>query len=337
METSRTLVYQTLEFAAPRRIPRDVWLLPWAWMNYPQQTQALIERFPSDFVTAPAPGRVAHVQGDAYEVGTFIDEWGCIFTGNQRGVIGEVKDAAISTWDDLPNLRVPEGMLHFDAAAVNAFCQTTDQFVMGGCCPRPFERLQFLRGSAQLYLDLGEQSAQMMELLHTVHEFYLKELEAWAKTDVDGLMFMDDWGAQNRLLIAPRMWRKLFKPLYKDYIDLAHAYGKKIFMHSDGYTLDIFADLVELGLDALNSQLFCMDIEEIGRKFKGKMTFWGEIDRQNLLPFGTPAQVADAVSRVAAALYAQGGVIAQCEFSAGSQPQNVMQVYQSWEEVIRAE
>ena len=53
---------------------------------------------------------------------------------------------------------------------------------------------------------------------------------------------MDDWGSQHGLLISPRTWRKVFKPLYKDYIDLAHSKGKKIFMHSDGFTAEIIPD-----------------------------------------------------------------------------------------------
>ncbi len=335
MDTSRTLVYKTLEYDAPSRIPRDLWLLPWSWMHYPQAVDELTRRFPSDFVGAPAPGRVFTTSGDAYEVGNFIDEWGCIFTGNQRGVIGEVKEAAIKRWDDLAGFKPPVGMLTFDHDAVNAFCKSSDKFVMAGCCPRPFERLQFLRTSAQVYLDLGEQTPELFELLKIIHEFYLKEMEAWAETDVDGFTFMDDWGAQQRLLIHPKMWRKIFKPLYKDYIDLAHARGKKIFMHTDGYTADIIPDMVELGLDAINSQLFLMDIEDLGRKFRGKITFWGEIDRQGLLPFGTTEEIDAAVRRVYNAFYCQGGVIAQCEFSAGSKPENVMQVYQTWADLLK--
>ena len=93
------------------------------------------------------------------------------------------------------------------------------------------------------------------------------------------------------------------------------------------------ADLIELGLDAMNSQLFCMDIEEIGRRYAGKLTFWGEIDRQHLLPYATTDQIAQAVQRVKQALYHQGGVIAQCEFGAGANPDNVEMVFQAWEDL----
>jgi uroporphyrinogen decarboxylase len=334
MDSSRNLIRKTLEFDAPSRVPRDIWTLPWANIHYPVQLADLFQRFPNDIQGCPSSGYTSPVQGDPYELGTYIDEWGSIFYNNQRGVIGEVKEAAIPTWEDLPKLRIPVERLNFDVDAANAFCRTSDKFVMGGCCPRPFERAQFLRTSAQLFMDLAEQPPELFELIHTLHEFYLKELDLWAKTEVDGLMFMDDWGAQSRLLISPKTWRKIFKPLYKDYIDIAHAHGKKIFMHSDGYTADIIPDLVELGLDAINSQLFCMDIEELGRQFCGKITFWGEIDRQHLLPFGTPADVEAAVRRVYQNLYHHGGCIAQCEFGAGSKPENVLKVYETWQSLV---
>lgn len=57
--------------------------------------------------------------------------------------------------------------------------------------------------------------------------------------------------------------------MYKDYIDIAKKNGKKIFMHSDGYIIDIIPDLIELGLDALNCQIFCMGAENPA-KFKEK-------------------------------------------------------------------
>ena len=56
-------------------------------------------------VGAPACLRHAlHTRGDQYGTGTYTDEWGCVFTNIQRGVIGEVKEPLIKTWDDLDKL-----------------------------------------------------------------------------------------------------------------------------------------------------------------------------------------------------------------------------------------
>ena len=101
----------------------------------------------------------------------------------------------------------------------------------------------------------------MQKFMKEMHSFYCELLEEWAKTEIDALMFMDDWGSQSSLLINPSLWREIFKPMYKDYIDIAKRYHKKAFMHSDGYILDILPDLAEMGLDAVNSQIFCIGLD----------------------------------------------------------------------------
>ncbi|MGC9396986.1 MAG: uroporphyrinogen decarboxylase family protein, partial [Anaerolineae bacterium] len=204
-------------------------------------------------------------------------------------------------------------------------------FILAGTTVRPFERMQFIRGSEKLYVDLAYGTAELFTLRDMLHEFFLRELELWIATDVDAISFMDDWGAQNRLLISPEMWRELFKPLYADYVNLIHSAGKFAFMHSDGHIAAIYPDLIEIGVDALNSQLFCMDIEALGQAYRGKITFWGEIDRQSLLPFGTPDDVKAGVHRVRRALDdGSGGVIAQCEWGNDVPMENVEAVFEAW-------
>lgn len=331
--SSRQLVYDILNFThgQNQRIPRQLWFLPWVRKHCPQRLEQIQRDYPDDIVTAPGCYHQKPLtNGDPYAVGAYVDEWGCVFENLQEGVIGEVKEPLIAQWSDLDKLRFPKETLTINVQEVNAFCAQTDKFVMAGCCPRPFERLQFLRSSVELYMDLAEGVGEIIDLLHEVHQFYLKELELWAQTDVDGLIYMDDWGSQRALLISPHMWRQLFKPLYREYIDLAHQHNKKIFMHSDGYILDVIPDLIELGLDALNSQIFCMSVDKM-EPFKGQLTFWGEIDRQHLLPHGTTQDIADAVTQVYQTLYQNGGVIAQCEFGASANPDNVAQVFKSWD------
>ncbi len=47
-------------------------------------------------------------------------------------------------------------------------------------------------------------------------------------------------------------------------MNIAHSHGKHAFMHSDGYVADIIPDLIEIGADVLDSQVFCIDLEELG-------------------------------------------------------------------------
>lgn len=334
MEGSKKRVYDTLEMCNHSRAPRDLWVLPWAAEHHGAALDAIRRDFPGDMITAPGFLREkGTAKGDAYKPGKYIDDWGCEFINIGSGTIGEVKDPRIKDddWQDAAAVRIPVEWLSVDKEKVNAFCrENSGKFIMSGCCPRPFEQLQFLRGTAELYMDLMDPCSNMRAFMARMHAFYCELLEVWAGTDVDALNMMDDWGSQQSLLIPPRVWREVFKPMYRDYIDIAHRAGKKIFMHSDGYTLEIYPELIELGLDAFNSQIFCIGVEKLA-KFRGKLTFWGEIDRQHLLPYGSLKDIDDAVALVKDTLWDNGGCIAQCEFGPGGNPDNVRRVYEAWD------
>lgn len=337
--TPRELVLRTLEFRnRAGRVPRQLWFLPWSRQNHPEQLKCIRTDYPDDIVSCPAVyGEPPKTVGDAYAVGSYTDEWGCVFQNLHAGIIGEVKEPIVSEddedWEDLSRVHIPVEWLTFDRDEANRYCRSTDKFVLAGCCPRPFEQLQFLRGTEQLYIDLMTRPAGMTSFLGKMHAFYCELLERWAGTEVDALSFMDDWGAQNSLLINPALWQEIFMPMYRDYINIAHRSGKKIFMHSDGNILSIYPYLVEMGLDAVNSQLFCMGLQNLA-PYRGKITFWGEMDRQHLLPQGTTAVIDRAVREVYETLWSDGGCIAQCEFGPGAKPENVRQVFETWNELV---
>ncbi len=332
--TSRERVYRSLTFDHPDRVPRDLWALPIAWLEHGQATRArFLDRFPLDFARAPTPGQPPSSvsRGDQYEVGTYVDEWGCIFQNIKRGVIGEVKEPIVTSMEDVESLHLPAEQLVLDVDQLNGYCRSEERFVLGGGYARPFERLQFLRGPENVYADLAADEEITRALLAKVADFSIRRFEVWAKTDVDALVIVDDWGGQHSLLINPVMWRRVFKPIYAELAAVAKQGGKKVFMHSDGFIFPIYEDLIEVGVDAVNSQLFCMDIEEIGRRYASQISFWGEIDRQAILPRAGVAEVSAAVERVRAALCVDGaGVIAQFSWEEHVPVENAQAVFEAW-------
>lgn len=336
MFMSRKLVYKTLEYDKPKRAPRDLWALPWASYNYPKQLKSIREKYPLDIKSASGfSGRSTVEHGDMHKTGTYTDPWGCVFVNIHEGVHGEIKDPIVKgeEWEDIDKVHFPFEWFDIDVDGVNAYCKEKNLFILSGFCPRPFERLQFIRGTEQVYMDIILRSEGMMEFIKKLHTFNMELMEKWAKTEVDALFMMDDWGAQNNLLINPDIWVEIFKPLYKDYCDIAKAYGKKMFMHSDGNILKIYPHLIEIGVDAINSQIFCMGIDELS-KFAGSITFWGEIDRQHILVNQKPADVGCAVENIKEKLWKNGGCIAQCEFGVGAKPENVERVFETWDKII---
>ncbi len=336
--TSRELVYKTLEFENKSdRIPTQMTWLPWAENNYPSMMRKIQKEYPDDIVWAPIVlPRPTIAKGDMNAIGEYTDDWGCKFENIHEGIHGEIKDPLVKDeeWLDVDNVHIPVEWLDFDVDVVNAFCRNSDKFILAGNKARPFERLQFIRKTEDLFMDLVEPPENMLRFMQKMHTFYCDLMEKWAKTEVDSLYLMDDWGSQTALLINPVMWDKLFKPMYKDYIDIAKRYGKRTFMHSDGYTLDLYPRMIELGLDAFNTQLFCIGLDKL-EQFKGKITFWGEIDRQHLLVNGTQQDICNAVNEVYEKLWDNGGCIGECEFGPGANPDNVYEVFRAWNAIKR--
>ncbi|MFC2097060.1 uroporphyrinogen decarboxylase family protein [Bacteroidota bacterium] len=328
---SRKIVEKTLNFDSPSVIPRHLWLLPWAERKYPEYVKKIRNKYPDDIVAAPALyKKPLNISGQRYDIGKYTDEWGCCFHNIQDGVIGMVQEPLIKDWSDLESFKTPDLALNIDTELINAFCKSTNLFVHAGNITRPFERFQFIRTMELSLMDLIMEEPGFVELLKRIHEHYCKEVEVWARTKVDAVSLMDDWGTQNSLMASPEIFRKYFKPMYKDYCEIARSYGKYVFMHSDGYITEIIPDLIEVGVDALNSQVFCMDMATLNEEFSGNITFWGEIDRQNILPNGSPEDVEKAVYDVYNNLYKNGGVIAQCEFGPGAKPENIIKVFETW-------
>ena len=272
--------------------------------------------------------------GTWYKAGKCTDQWGCVFEAAEDGVKGEVKEALISEWEQLDAFQPPWDVLEeADLSGVNAACAASTKFMMEMWCDlQPFQRMQYLRGTENLFIDIATEEPGLYRLGKMVHEFTLKKIELLCKTDLDAIHIEDDWGSQEAMLISPEFWRKFFKPMYKEYCEMTHRSGKFLVMHSDGCIDAIIPDLIEIGVDALNAQLDCMDVPSIAERFHGKICFWGGFDRQRLLPWGTESEIRNEVKRIASCFFKYGrtGVVGQCFQDKGVSDLAVAWVYDEW-------
>lgn len=331
--TPRERVKAALTFNNPDRVPRDLWALPYVSLFEKDRFDDLVAKYPMDIGASQlSPGWDNKAVNTAAKAGRYVGDWGSVWQVGEPGVIGEVVEPALADWSKLDSYKAPWDLIHKrDLSYANWSCEQSGKFMLSDVTARPFERLQFLRGSQNLYMDIGYGTAEFRKLLEMVHEFYLEDIKSWCRSNVDAIFFMDDWGTGRSLLIDPKTWREIFKPLYREYCDIIHAAGKFAFFHTDGFIEDIFGDLIAVGIDAINSQLFIMNIEHLAEKYKGKVTFWGEIDRQHALPFGSEEDVKIAVKRVRDALDdGTGGVIAQCEWGKNNPKENIETVFHAW-------
>jgi uroporphyrinogen-III decarboxylase len=331
--TSRERVIRTLRHQEVDRPPRHLWIIPYIDMYKQEEKTKFLERFEMDIADPNGIryGKSPYGKGEACRKGKYTDAWGTEWEVLEDGVIGEVKNPLIQTEEDLDGYKLPWEMLDgMNCEGQADHYRATGKFILAGSQVRPFERMQFLMGSEEFFVHMALETPLFTRLLAMLHEFSVRELKRVAAQTVDAVSFMDDWGSQTSLLISPDAWRKHFKPLYKEYCDIIKSGDKFVFFHSDGFIEPIYPDLLEIGVDAVNSQMFCMDMEELGRKYAGKITFWGELDRQYMLPYGTQAEVRESVRRLGRAVgfgRTRSGLIAQLSWEYVTPLENVIAAY----------
>ncbi|MGB9596876.1 MAG: uroporphyrinogen decarboxylase family protein [Candidatus Poribacteria bacterium] len=185
-------------------------------------------------------------------------------------------------------------------------------------------------------MDFVEEPEELYRLADMVVDYNLSWINRSIAVGADGVGFSDDWGTQNALMIKPEKWREFFKPLYKRMFDPIKKAGMIVHFHSDGYIIDIIPDLKELGVDVLNLQSNCHNIEQLGKLcYDLRLCVSSDMDRQGILSFGTPQDVKDYFHKIAYFIGSNdGGLFFSCECGSDTPLENIesaMQVIREYE------
>lgn len=175
-----------------------------------------------------------------------------------------------------------------------------------------FEASWGLRGFEGALIDAAAAPDFYEAVLDRLTDNYLAFVDFVADLPVDGIMFGDDWGDQRGVILGPERWRKFMKPRYARIYEAVHAQGKLVVSHCCGSIADIMPDIIEIGLDVLEScqpEAAGMNPYELKRRWGDKITFWGALGSQSTIPFGTPATIKAEVKRLCAEMGKGGGYI----------------------------
>ena len=288
---SREVVARTVQFQSPERLAVD-----------------LPEAYGSDIVRvdmSPSPD-------DRPNAREARDEWGALWQNIGVSRLGEVKDVPLKSWDDFAKLAIPDindETRWSPLAGVRQ--QYPDKFILAGGISL-YERIHFLRGLENTWIDIHDAPERLGTLLDILVQMNVKAIQRYAALGVDGYIWADDWGLQDRLMIAPEKWREIWKPCYARIYQAAHDAGLSTFLHSCGYIVDIIDDLIEVGLDViLMDQQENMGLELLGERFGGRITFYCPVDIQNTMVQGSLDEIRTYCRRMVKALWRpEGGFIA---------------------------
>ncbi len=280
----------------------------------------------------------------------FVDSWGIGQVEIEPGVwfpglhpLAEAETIAdIEDYDGWPDTSDLSRVVHVkeqarQLAQANEFAVMATPWLLF-----PFERAFRLQGMDRFLMNLAMKPDFAQALLRKnavlCKELIKPFLEALGE-NVDIIKIGDDLGTQTSMLMSPKMYRDILKPIHADYIAFIKTHTTaKIFFHSDGDVFPLIEDFIEIGVDILNpiqtSAGKMSNLAELKKRYGREIALCGGVDTHMILPHGTPEQIREEVRRVIENLAPGGGFIAAAVHTIMNDvpPENILAMVDAIEE-----
>lgn len=306
--TYRENFIRTITFNNPKWLHYDIHINPAMWAVYKSELEDIILKYPSVF-RGYTKGSVDYnnmsFSTEALDNNFVTDAWGCKWHYPLRymdGVVIEHPLDDISKLDSFvppysPVTELNEEQWKTEIANVRA-AKERGEIISGGTEHGfLFLRHTYLRGFDNAMLDYADEDSHdnLRRIYDMIIEYNMKLVNYHIKRGSDYMEFAEDLGTQTGTIISPGDFRKWVKPAYAALMQPCKKAGMYIGLHSDGKTLDILEDQIEAGVDVVNPQDLCNGIDELARRIKGKVCIRLDIDRQYIIPNGTPKDIDDLI------------------------------------------
>lgn len=267
--TGEELVRKAVLFDSPDRVPRDLpdpWGSDFLWVG----PDADPDWKPS------LPGQ---------------DEWGCVWQKPPSGkTMGQVTAHPLSDYAGLDDFPFPDYELEarYVSAAAKIQSNTEGKFVLAQVPLSLIHRLEYLRGHVEGWTDPYTFPDQLGRLLDILADVAIQSVRHFARLGVDGIFSCDDWGLQDRPMVSPAIFAEFFKPRYARVYRVARELGLLTFLHSCGHIADLLDHFIDAGLQVIQmDQQENMGIDDLARRFGGRLCFWCPVDIQKTMVFGS--------------------------------------------------
>jgi hypothetical protein len=293
--TSREIIKAVLTFDHPPRIG----------MTLPAP-------YPNDFLSgrrSPAVPYDTPLPPQGSEAKRWRDPWGSIWATLDPKVGGEVMEAGIKDWAELDSYQPPNlGNPADYAKAAAEFAADKTHFRVGGIPGFTFNVARYIRKLENYLCDLIVERPNVDRLNAMVRKELLKTIDCWAAAGADAIMFCEDWGTQDRLMISPDLWREVFKPEFRALAGRAREHGLFVLMHSCGKMTAVIEDIIECGVHCLQfDSPHIHGIEHLADTYGGRITFWCPVDIQRTLQTRDPRKIRAEAKLMIERLGAFGG------------------------------
>jgi uroporphyrinogen decarboxylase len=321
------------------------------WLNIAHPSQAMLQRFDID-TRSVGQGAPDGWRDIVFPDGSYQDEWGvvrsrpagCLYydlTKSPFAGDATVADLDRHPWPDPHDPGRCRGLKE----EARRLRQETDYAIALNMPGGVVTQAQFLRGFEDWFADLIADPTFYHALLERITDLWIEmardELDA-AGDCADFCFFGDDVAFQDGPMMSMELYRKMVKPYHaRVFSYIKSRSSAKILYHSCGSVAHLIPDLIELGVDALNPVQVSakgMDTKTLKREFGKDICFWGAVDTQRVLPFGSPADVAAETKRRIEDLGPGGGYVlcAVHNIQADVSPENICAMYDAAREYGQA-
>jgi len=312
------------------------------WLHIAHPNQAMLERFAID-TRGLSQGDPDHWQDIVFPDGSYQDEWGVVRSKPEGCLYYDLTRSPFQGEPSLEDLRKfpwPDphdpGRCRGLADSARRLHQETDYAVVLNMPGGIVHQSQFMRGFEGWFTDLILNPTFFHALMDRLADLWIEmardELEAVGNW-VDICFYGDDVAFQNGPMMSQELYRKMIKPYHKRLFSFIKSRtSAKILYHTCGSVVHLIPDLIDMGVDALNPVQVSaqgMDTRRLKQEFGRHISFWGGIDTQKVLPFGTPEEVAAEVRRRIEDLAPGGGYVlcAVHNIQADVPPENICAMY----------
>ncbi|MCH8911884.1 MAG: hypothetical protein IH867_14255 [Chloroflexi bacterium] len=286
-------------------------------------------------------------RGRPIDATSYIDEWGVTWEKSDAlhpyiNVLGPLQHISEPVPADLDSIQwpVPDdlGRVRGLRERVSAVRDQTDYAIVLNLPNSSFALSQRVRGFVETLEDLllNEAFAEALQERITDVICGIAVLALGEVGDlIDSVSFGDDMGVQNQSYMSSDLYRKMVKPHHARFVETLHRHtGAKVIMHSDGSVRELIPGLIDCGVDVINPVQVSatgMEPEQLNRDFGMDLSFWGGIDTQHVLPFGTVDDVAEAVKGRRKDLGKGGGFVQASVHNLQSEvpPENIVAMFET--------
>ncbi len=316
--------YRAIKQAAGIEAP-DEFLYQWPELSTAAPDEATLQRLHGDVrgVLDLEPAHVLERARARPPHTPFVDSWGSgqieLAPGEWLPGVNPLREAAtiqeVLDYPGWPDMDDPTRVAHVRPQALRLHQQGQYAIMGTPWLLFPFERAHAMQGMDVFLLKMAEDPDLAMALMRRITDSckaLMGNFLAQCGDLLDIIKIGDDLGMQSGLLISPRMYRRMLKPLHAELIAFIKERTKaKVFFHTDGDVLDLVPDFIEIGVDILNpiqtSAGRMSDLAGLKQRYGQNIAFCGAIDTHRILPFGTPEEVRQEVRRVISILGPGGG------------------------------